>query len=273
MLSEPISKASPHFSPVSPVAFSKRAEKTSNPLADSAEAAYRAVSELLSSSVDASPARSRTKSCVQQSMHDLETAIDRYPPEQIAMSFNGGKDCQVMLILFLAVLHLHPDYLARIRKIPCVYVRSANPFPELEDFIKQCAVTYSLDIQWISLPLKQALQEYLKSIPSIKAMLIGTRRTDPHGEHLTTFSPTDGDFPQFMRICPILDWKLATIWDFLTGANIPYCSLYDKGYTSIGSTTDTKPNPALLAETENGSVSYLRGPELLDDSKERLGRD
>lgn len=59
---------------------------------------------------------------------------------------------------------------------------------------------------------------------------------------------------------------------FLRALDIPYCSLYDKGYTSLGGTTDTHPNPA-LAEAASGEVHFRPAYELVEDEQERLGRD
>ena len=58
---------------------------------------------------------------------------------------------------------------------------------------------------------------------------------------------------------------------FLKHLKIPYCDLYDQGYTSLGCTTDTHPNPALRIADEPG---YFRpAHELENDEQERLGRD
>lgn len=54
---------------------------------------------------------------------------------------------------------------------------------------------------------------------------------------------------------------------------MPYCELYDLGYTSLGGTTDTHPNPALRTVGEDGEVVYRPAYELKDDHLERLGRD
>jgi len=58
---------------------------------------------------------------------------------------------------------------------------------------------------------------------------------------------------------------------FIRHLNIPYCSLYDLGYTSLGGTTDTHPNPALKTEGQEGK--YRPAFELIEDEEERLGRD
>lgn len=60
--------------------------------------------------------------------------------------------------------------------------------------------------------MRDALETYLHEKPTVKAIFVGTRRTDPHGEHLTHFDPTDKNWPQFMRIHPVIDWNYVDIW-------------------------------------------------------------
>ncbi|PWY97036.1 hypothetical protein BCV70DRAFT_203224 [Testicularia cyperi] len=107
----------------------------------------------------------------------------------------------------------------------------------------------------------------------ITAMFVGTRRDDPHGPQLTARSWTDRDWPRVERIHPILDWTYEDVWAFLRcphlassdaslgvsreqlatehgvagggDQGVPYCLLYDQGYTSLGSTFNTLPNPEL----------------------------
>jgi FAD synthetase len=79
--------------------------------------------------------------------------------------------------------------------------------------------------------MRPALEAYLKEKTSVKAIFVGTRRTDPHGEFLTHFDPTDKDWPQFMRVHPVIDWHYAEIWavSVLLCLYLPFCSLLSKG--------------------------------------------
>lgn len=79
----------------------------------------------------------------------------------------------------------------------------------------------------------------------------------------------------FMRVNPILNWEYGQVWQFLREFSIPYCSLYDAGYTSLGKTIDTVPNPYLLkkgSSSSNEQEEYWPAYMLADGSYERAGR-
>ena len=71
-----------------------------------------------------------------------------------------------------------------------------------------------------------------------------------------------------MRVNPILGWSYKDVWDFLRGNGLPYCSLYDLGFTSLGNRSNTVPNPALALE----GGGYAPAFALEDGSKERWSR-
>ncbi len=172
--------------------------------------------------------------------------------------------------------------------IPGIYIPVPSPFSDLEKFIDDTIPLYNLDLYCcrpsssqvesvatpvptppvsssngkIFLPsprpvgnakggegMRQALETYKKLFPQITAILIGTRRTDPHGgEHCCVYyycaplltgpvslaklshrNMTDPGWPEFERVNPIIDWSYSDVWTFLRHLSVPYCNLYDQG--------------------------------------------
>ncbi|KAF5974404.1 FAD synthetase [Fusarium coicis] len=219
---------------------------------------------------------------VRKSIEVVDEALQKYRPEQISLSYNGGKDCLVLLILLLARMGRHyystsdttngTSELTPPEKLQCVYIVAAHPFPEVDTFVEASSEEYGLEVARYVLPMKKGLEIYLEERPSIKAVFVGTRRTDPHGENLTFFDPTDAGWPSFMRIHPVIDWHYVQIWAFIRHLGIEYCPLYDQGYTSLGGIKDTHPNPHLKKQGQNGQ-GFRPAYELTQDDEERLGRD
>lgn len=199
----------------------------------------------------------------------IEDAYEKYKPHEIYLSFNGGKDCTVLLHLVWAV----SKKLNGGTQINTLYVRSDDPFEEVDDFIKQSAERYNLNLTTVNGSIKTELENLTQNHAEIKAMFIGTRRTDPHSEKLKTFQMCDPSWPQIMRVNPLLDWSYHDIWEFLRLLAVPYCSLYDEGYTSLGNVKNTRPNPALeIANQSNGIKKYDPAFKLKDGRMERQGR-
>nr|POE66678.1 putative fad synthase [Quercus suber] len=209
----------------------------------------------------------------------IKEALLRYSLDELSLSYNGGKDCLVLLILYLSALHIHLESpqaqhraLTRLPpRLRTVYILSAHPFREVDDFVDSSAATYHLAVARYAKPMRDSFAAYLADEPSVRAIFVGTRRTDPHGAALQHFDPTDNSWPAFMRIHPVIDWHYQDVWVFIRALGVPYCPLYDMGYTSLGGTTDTHPNPAL--KQGGGDGGFRPAYELFADDEERLGRD
>lgn len=96
--------------------------------------------------------------------------------------------------------------------LQALYIVSSKPFAEVEDFVATTSKEYHLDLDRYALAMRPALDAYLGKKQNIKAIFMGTRRTDPHAELLTHFDVTDKDWPQFMRVHPVIDWHYVEIW-------------------------------------------------------------
>lgn len=148
---------------------------------------------------------------------------------------------------------------------------------------------HGLRVEELAGDFKSGLTELLARRP-IRAVLIGTRRQaarrserptntatggltpgdgrrgDPNAADQNVFCPSSDGWPPFMRVNPILEWSYTDVWAFLGATRVAYCSLYDRGYTSIGSIATTAPNrhaprPAAV-QAWQAAVLRRRRPQL-----------
>ena len=209
---------------------------------------------------------------VKEGLDTVEKAFTDYGPAGVVACFNGGKDCIAMLHLVYA--HFDKHFTENDRKLQTVYIKDRDPFPEVEEFILATEERYDrMASSNLDGPMKPALTQLLSDRPAVKAAFLGTRMGDPGSQSQGLFSPTDGDWPRIMRVNPVLNWEYAHVWKFVRGLCLPYPSLYDQGYTSLGSKEKTKPNPALAYKDEKtGREGFRPAYELEDGEKERNGR-
>ena len=187
---------------------------------------------------------------------------------EISLAFNGGKDCTVLLFL---VLPLWREKFPNA-KLPLLYIHDEGGFEEESHFVQTVVNSYLIDsvslVEIKNLSMKNALSHLTQTSPELRMIFMGTRRSDPHGNALSLFDPTDSGWPAFVRVNPLLNWSYHDVWKFLRVLKIPFCSLYLHGYTSVGAITNTVPNPALLRD----DGSYAPAWELQDERDERKGR-
>lgn len=225
---------------------------------------------------------SRLKIKYKNAVHVIQRALALYPIEEVAFSFNGGKDSTVLLHLLRAGYFLHKINSNSTRvdhndgkasfPIRTIYFESPSAFPEINSFTYETAAAYGLKLDIIRLDFKSGLEGLLKENP-IRSIFLGVRVGDPAAVGQEQFSPSSPGWPPFMRVNPILDWSYRDIWAFLLTSKVPYCSLYDQGYTSIGSIHDTVPNALLSIPNSSNSEKKFRPAYLLRDGRmERAGR-
>ncbi|XP_045764504.1 FAD synthase-like [Maniola jurtina] len=209
---------------------------------------------------------------VSESQQIIRECFQKFQLDEVFLSFNGGKDCTVLLDLLVNILEdLYKSN--NIRKdLKIVYIRTIGPFREIEDFVKQVEKHYGVKLMVMEGDMKLSLQRILERDSRLKACFMGTRRSDPYSAGLKFMQKTDQNWPQIVRVSPLLNWSYHQIWSYILRRQVPYCSLYDRGYTSIGSIHNTSPNPALAYTDIHGRISYQPAWKLSDPSLERAGR-
>lgn len=189
--------------------------------------------------------------------------IYQKPNVKYALTFNGGKDCTLLLYLLLRMKFAMKALTAseEDKKLLVLYIQTENSFPEIEDFINELSLKYSKDMTLLRKDgtLKHVLKDYCGYY-----LFMGTRRSDPFSSQLGYCSATDSDWPSLVRVMPLLDWSYHEVWFLLIKSYFPICKLYRDGYTSLGNISNTRRNPRLAP----GEPAW----KLLDESEERLGR-
>ncbi len=189
----------------------------------------------------------------------IKEAFSNYKKPLIACSF--GKDSTAILYLIKEVFG----------KIPCPVLANDTGFwfPEIREFMQKLRRELDLEIIQITRYMPQAKNKppncdfctkNLKLMPSLLAIrgyeadcvFAGVRADEnkARGQAKIIEKQKGHD-----RVHPILDWTEDDVWVYIKSNAIPYCSLYDKGYRSLGCSTCTKP------AKEGGNERSGRGPD------------
>lgn len=207
------------------------------------------------------------KKITEESIALIRKSVASLDPGQIGVSFNGGKDSVVMVELLIAALGV--SFCSK-----CVFfvLEVPDEFEELIEFrnnyIKNRLPSAFLMHASASDSIREGLWR-IKNQVDLQIVFLGTRCTDPAGQHqCTPVSPTTVGWPPMMRVCHLFHWSVEDIWNYLHLHRIPWCCLYEEGYTSIGTKSTSKKNPSLLIE----KGEYKPAWSLSVNGSERYGR-
>lgn len=189
----------------------------------------------------------------------------KYPPEKVAVAWTGGKDSTVLL-------HLVQKALNGKIHFPVFFNDSTMEFPEVYQFIEKLTGDWNLNLTVFKHSKKelknfaQATKEEQKrlsremKVNSIKralqkyqfAVFMAAIRWDEHQARAREkhFSPRKGH----LRVHPILQFTEKDIWDYINKERVPYVSLYDQGYRSLGETPFTQ--KAKIGQGERSGREY-----------------
>jgi phosphoadenosine phosphosulfate reductase len=166
-----------------------------------------------------------------------QVAIERLqqyePPEGYYLAFSGGKDSMCIYHLAVAagvkfdahysVTGIDPPELVQFIRKSYPDVKFEMPEMSMWRFIERKGLP-TRTRRWCCAMLKERGGEGRVVVTGIRAEESFRRRSRPMYQ-------VGG---KKTMICPIIDWSLLDVWDYIDSHNLPYCSLYETYADRLG---------------------------------------
>jgi len=184
----------------------------------------------------------------QTPQHILRWGLERFGAD-LAIAFSGAEDVAVIdmaakiglpfAVFSLDTGRLHPEtlqFIERVRKHYGIEIQLISPQPALlEPFVRKKGLfsfyedghTECCSIRKVE-PLGRALAPY-------RAWATGQRRDqNPSTRAQVAVVQADPLKLERIKLNPLANWTLAQTWDYLKDNDVPYNTLHDRGFVSIG---------------------------------------
>jgi phosphoadenosine phosphosulfate reductase len=129
------------------------------------------------------------------------------------------------------------DMIARVRSRYGIDVEVITPDPvETAEMV----AAHGVDLFHESVELRLRCCDVRKSRPLDRALhgydawITGLRREQAATRATTPVVAIDVDHAGITKVAPLATWSKAQVWGYIRDHDLPYHSLYDHGYTSIG---------------------------------------
>jgi thioredoxin-dependent adenylylsulfate APS reductase len=129
------------------------------------------------------------------------------------------------------------DMIDRVRRRYGIAVEVITPDG---DEVAQMVAAYGANLFYESVGLRRLCCEVRKSRPLARvlqgydAWVTGVCREQAATRARTEVVSVDHEHGGIARVAPLAGWSKAQVWDYIRAHDLPYHSLYDRGYTSIG---------------------------------------
>ena len=186
---------------------------------------------------------------VKRSQDILREALERFSGH-IALAWTGGKDSTT-------TLHLVKELCGGQVPIPVLNIDTSVKFKEIYDFRDRIAAEWGLDLRIerneealreITIAADKAeccfrlkAEVIARSITKYgwQALIIGMR-WDEHPDRGKDEYFVQYENPPHYRVQPILHFSELDVWSYIRSRDVPFCSLYQRGYRSLGCEPCTK---------------------------------
>lgn len=129
------------------------------------------------------------------------------------------------------------DMIARVSERYGIEVEVVTPD---RDEIRQMVSAHGIDLFRETVELRRLCCDVRKSRPLERALrgydawITGVRREQAPTRAQTPLVAIDAEHGGITKIAPLAGWSKAHVWNYIREHELPYHSLYDSGYTSIG---------------------------------------
>lgn len=136
------------------------------------------------------------------------------------------------------------DMLDTVRDRYGIEVEVITPDPS---DVQEIVAAHGIDLFYTSVENRRLCCEVRKTRPlgraleNLDAWITGIRRDQGPTRAGTQVVGVDDQHGGIAKIAPLADWSRAQVWDYIRKNDLPYHSLYDRGYTSIGCAPCTRP--------------------------------
>ncbi|XP_023718759.1 FAD synthase isoform X2 [Cryptotermes secundus] len=162
----------------------------------------------------------------------IKQCLQEYSPEEICVYFDGDIASNCVLHLYCALIQKEGS----IPRIQAVCIKEKQHLPELESFVVETITRYNINYDVFEYQQKSSFLQLSTRQPPIKAVIIGNLSCEQQISDCKKLFEENTDYSNIRWIMPLINWDKNDVWNFIRALTLPYCTLYDQGYTTVGST-------------------------------------